>query len=301
LVYLGLVVNKGSEGLFNEHPYLNKLYIQDKKNNKYRNVRKILMEVRKEHYDYVINVNRFGSAGMISAFSGARIKIGFDKSPFSFSYNIKVRHLIGKQWPVHETMRNHELLKSIAEGPAAKPRLYPSASDFDLVSVYKRDPYITIAPISLWYTKQYPEECWIEFIKNISPEIFVYLLGSEKDKKILDLMLQKTGMKNVFNLAGKLDLLQSAALIKDAKMNFANDSAPVHLASAMNAPVTAVFCSTIPEFGFGPLSDDSAIIQTEEYLKCRPCGLHGYNKCPENTMACAYTILVTKFIERIKQ
>jgi ADP-heptose:LPS heptosyltransferase len=84
-------------------------------------------------------------------------------------------------------------------------------------------------------------------------------------------------------------------------MNFTNDSAPMHLASAMNAPVTAVFCSTIPEFGFGPLSDDSMIIQTEEQLECRPCGLHGHEQCPEKTFNCAYTIPVTKFIERLKQ
>jgi ADP-heptose:LPS heptosyltransferase len=45
--------------------------------------------------------------------------------------------------------------------------------------------------------------------------------------------------------------------MKDAAMNYVNDSAPMHFASAVNAPVTAVYCSTIPAFGFGPLSDRS--------------------------------------------
>ena len=49
--------------------------------------------------------------------------------------------------------------------------------------------------------------------------------------------------------------------MKDAKMNYVNDSAPMHIASAVNAPVTAVFCSTVPEFGFGPLSDVSIIVR----------------------------------------
>lgn len=61
----------------------------------------------------------------------------------------------------------------------------------------------------------------------------------------------------------------------DAQMNYVNDSAPMHLASAMNAPTAAIFCSTIPEFGFGPLSDDSRVIQIQKPLACRPCGLHG--------------------------
>ena len=62
----------------------------------------------------------------------------------------------------------------------------------------------------------------------------------------------------------KLSFLASAALMQQAKMNYVNDSAPLHIASAMNAPVTAYFCSTIPSFGFGPLSTNSKIIEIKE-------------------------------------
>jgi heptosyltransferase-2 len=87
-------------------------------------------------------------------------------------------------------------------------------------------------------------------------------------------------------LAGKLTLLQSAALIKHAVMNYTNDSAPLHLCSAMNAPATAVFCSTIPEFGFGPLSDSSRVVQTRMELPCKPCGNHGKTECPKGHFDC---------------
>ena len=70
-------------------------------------------------------------------------------------------------------------------------------------------------------------------------------------------------------------------------MTFSNDSAPMHFASAMNAPVTAIYCSTVPEFGFGPLSDNSTIIETGEKLECRPCGLHGRKKCPKQHFKCS--------------
>ena len=70
-------------------------------------------------------------------------------------------------------------------------------------------------------------------------------------------------------------------------MTFTNDSAPLHFASAVNAPVTAIFCSTIPEFGFGPLSDVAHTIETEEKLLCRPCGLHGKKACPQGHFKCA--------------
>jgi heptosyltransferase-2 len=69
-------------------------------------------------------------------------------------------------------------------------------------------------------------------------------------------------------------------------MNFVNDSAPMHFASAMNAPTTAFFCSTIPEFGFGPLSEFSRIVEASEELACRPCGLHGKKACPLGHFKC---------------
>jgi heptosyltransferase-2 len=71
-----------------------------------------------------------------------------------------------------------------------------------------------------------------------------------------------------------------------AVRNYVNDSGPLHLASAMNAPVTAFFCSTVPSFGFGPLSDDSEIKETTEKLDCRPCGIHGFKTCPKGHFKC---------------
>ena len=73
-------------------------------------------------------------------------------------------------------------------------------------------------------------------------------------------------------------------------MNYVNDSAPMHFASAMDAPVAAIYCSTVPSFGFGPLSTQSYIIEVHEQLACRPCGLHGKAACPLGHFNCARLI-----------
>ena len=80
--------------------------------------------------------------------------------------------------------------------------------------------------------------------------------------------------------------------MKGAIMNYVNDSAPMHLASAMNAPVTAFFCSTVPDFGFTPLSKQSTVVEVKEELSCRPCGLHGKKECPEKHFNCGHLIEV---------
>jgi heptosyltransferase-2 len=73
----------------------------------------------------------------------------------------------------------------------------------------------------------------------------------------------------------------------------------MHFCSAVNAPVTAIYCSTVPAFGFGPLSDQSFIVETLAPLTCRPCGLHGLKACPQVHFNCAQTIQTSQLINTL--
>ena len=88
--------------------------------------------------------------------------------------------------------------------------------------------------------------------------------------------------------------------MQNAKMNYVNDSAPMHLASAMNAPVTAIFCSTVTWFGYTPLSDKSFVVEKDEALYCRPCTTHGRRVCPEKHFKCALDIKTEQLLATIK-
>lgn len=285
---IDFMVRKGNESLFLNHPFINQIIVWDKKNDKFKNLFRILCEVRKEKYDYIVNLQRFASTGIFTSFSKAKVKIGFSKNPFSFLFDLSAEHSINNQ--SHEIARNHKLISHLTDSEPARPKLYPSAADFEKVNPYKSQPYICISPASVWFTKQFPFEKWIEFIEACNPEIKIYLLGGPADFEFCDGIAKKSKRENLENLAGKLSFLESAALMKNALMNYTNDSAPLHLASAMNTPVTAIFCSTSPGFGFGPLSDKSRIVETRVSLSCKPCGLHGKKACPEKHFKCGYTI-----------
>lgn len=292
------MVRKGNDSLFAGHPFIHHLRVWDKKNGKYKNLFSLLKTIRKEKYDLLVNLQRFAASGFLTAFSGAKQTIGFKKNPLSFLFSQRFEHEYDNR---HEIERNHQLVSAFTYSTAAKPRLYPTDADFLKVQPYKSTPYICIAPASVWFTKQFPVEKWSEFLNRIQQNLTVYLVGAPSDKDLCQDIVNKVtnSFVKLHILAGELSLLQTTALMKDAVMNYTNDSAPLHLASSINAPVRAIFCSTVPEFGFGPLSDNSGVIQTDIPLSCKPCGLHGYKACPLGHFKCAHTIDVEKLVNAL--
>ncbi|MEY3418175.1 MAG: hypothetical protein RL711_96 [Bacteroidota bacterium] len=286
LAQIDFLLKKGNESLFDQHPILNKVLIFNKKEGKIKQLFSLIKQIRAEKYDYVINLHRFFSSGLMVACSGATHKIGFDKNPFSFCYTFKKAHVIDEKASfIHEVDRNLALIQHLTDHQTVKPKLYPNAAAIEQASA--PHPYVCVAPASVWFTKQFPEQKWVELINLIPPHYTVNLLGGPTDKALCERIQQKTTHGKVVVLAGQLGFLASAALMQQAKMNFVNDSAPLHMASATNAPVAGLFCSTVPGFGFTPLSDQSYIIESNEKLSCRPCGLHGYKACPESHFKCA--------------
>lgn len=285
-----LLVKKGNESVYDNHPFLKEVWTFDK-NRKWKDLLSLMKLIRGHSFDLVFNFHRFFTSGLLAVLSGAKHVTGFDKNPLSFLYTHRIRHSLSSG--IHEIERNHRLLQVFVEGPAEKPKIYPSLLDEEVVSEYKhRKPYVTIAPGSVWETKKLPEEKWLKLLQCIPGHIFIYFIGSKSEIKLADVLIKKSKKQNVKNLCGQLSLLQSAALMESAVMNYVNDSAPLHLASAVNAPVTAFYCSTVPEFGFYPLSDKSIVKQTKEKLSCRPCGLHGRKHCPEGHFLCGKNIMI---------
>lgn len=296
---LDFLVRKGNEGLLRDHPFLREVLIWDKQTSKYQALWQLLKVIRRKQYDCVINLQRFASTGWLTAFSGARETIGFDKNPFSRLFTRRLPHRFDEG--THEVHRNLTLIQSLTDSSFVRPKLYPSPDTFAQVKSYQNQPYVCLAPTSVWFTKQFPEHQWVRLIQAIPPEYVIYLLGSPQDEEACQRILQEAGRQNAVNLAGKLSLLASAALMQGAVMNYVNDSAPMHLCSALNAPTCAIFCSTIPAFGFGPLADFSRVVEIGYRLYCRPCGLHGYRACPEKHFKCANDIETKQLLDVLEE
>ncbi len=288
---IDFLLKKGNESLLFNNPGLNQVFVFDK-SKKIKSLTGIIKKIRLQNYDAVFNLHRFASSGIITLLSGAKQKFGFNKNPFSFLYTKSFPHEIGSG--VHEVERNLQVISSFGKFSKSHPKLYPSPEDEENVSRFKGVTYVCMAPSSVWYTKQMPENKWTELIHIIKNDVErIYLIGGPADFDLCERIKNKCQVFSIYNLAGKLNFLESAGLMRDAKMNFVNDSGPLHFASAVNASVTAFFCSTIPAFGFGPLSDKSEVIEVKN-LSCKPCGLHGHNICPKGHFDCGNLLDLSK-------
>ncbi|HWA41035.1 MAG TPA: glycosyltransferase family 9 protein, partial [Gemmatimonadales bacterium] len=96
---------------------------------------------------------------------------------------------------------------------------------------------------------------------------------------------------------GQLTLRQSAALIQHAALLVTNDSAPLHLATAVGTPILAIFGPTVPAFGYGPIRPGDRV--AELTMECRPCSLHGPQVCPLRHHTCMKLQTVESVLQKV--
>ena len=294
--FICILVKDSCSHVLDNSPVIDHVFVWNKKKHKYSNLFSVLKDIRREKFDVVINFQRFFSSGFLTVFSRSKISAGFNSNPMSLFFNQKAKHL---QSGMHEIERNLALaVKCFPDLSLKKPAIAVSKPVNSAILDFCQSRFIAIFPGSLWPTKQFPVEQWRCFMQKIPAGLFVIIAGSAADKKIANDILAARP-ENTKNVCGDLSVLESAWIMKHAVMNFTNDSAPTHIASAVNAPVATIFCSTVPAFGFTPLSDNAHIIEFQGALPCRPCGVHGHKSCPLKHFDCGKKIETKQLLELI--
>jgi heptosyltransferase-2 len=275
------------------HPDINKIIKFDKKGkDKLGKLIEVISTVKKEHYDIVLCPHRSFRSALITYYSKAPVRIGFDRNSMSFLLSGKV--IYDKE--AHEIQRGLDLIGAIPGVEAddskvsSKAKLNPSEHDFKLVDALlekaDKSKLITLAPCSKWYTKQLIKEKAEEIIRVLfSKGHEVLLIGGAEDFKYCKELEKDISDSRLFNLCGRLSPLQSYAAISRSKALITVDSAAQHLGSASDVPITLIYGSTDRSFGFFPLEAKSVIIENKN-LDCRPCTDHGRTKCPLGHFKC---------------
>lgn len=232
--------------------------------------------------------------------------VGFDTSAGRWLYTERVRY--------DSTLHHAGRLLALAglyeaESGVPRPTLYPGAVESATVDTLLREAgvsaanaLVVLAPGSVWATKRWPGygELAQLLCRHVGQPFTIVVIGSAQDATLSASIAADVGASAslVVDATGKLSLLGTAALMQRASVVVTNDSAPLHLASAMNTPTVALFGPTVPAFGFGPLAAAQRVVQ-HETLSCRPCDAHGPKECPLGHWRCMRQIEAVRVAEDV--
>jgi len=199
-----------------------------------------------------------------------------------------------------------ERLLALADGAPDRrePEIFPGPPERAAVDALLRDAgihgeFVVLAPGSQWGSKRWPY--FPELAQVLAQEVPLALVGGPGDRS--DARQIRTALGSgtpVADATGVLSLLGSGELIRRAQLLVSNDSAPVHLASAVNTATVEIYGPTAPIFGFAARAPWSRIVEPDP-MDCRPCHHHGPPACPLGHHRCMREIPISRVLAEVRQ
>ncbi len=271
------LTKKNFKGIVDNNPYISKVWTIDK------HISEISTELKTENFDYVIDLHK--------NLRSTQIKRALSTTSFAFNklnvekwlmVNLKINHL-PKEHIVDRYLKTVETLGVKNDGEGLD-YFIPKHDEVDLAAQNIPPQYIAFVIGAAHSTKRLPTEKIVEICNNIA--LPIVLLGGKEDINNSQL-IENQSIGNMFNLCGKLNLNQSASVVRQAKMVISHDTGLMHIAAAFRKDIVSIWGNTIPEFGMTPYlpSEKSKIFEVKD-LKCRPCSKIGFDKCPKGHFQC---------------
>lgn len=281
--------------LLETHPAVRQVFPYDKRraDRGWNGLTTLARRLRQQQYGRAYLPHRSLRSAALALLARIPSRIGYSGS-WSFLYT----EARPKPRTGHETDRLLALAKG-ASGPYP-PKLRPTTDDEQVAAGLIDGDFVALAPGSIWGSKRWPY--YAELAARLGATTAIVIVGGADDKGLGDEIVQavRRSGRPAVNACGKLTLRQSAALIGRAALLVTNDSAPLHLATAMGTPVVALFGPTVTKFGFGPLRAGDVALGVDG-LRCRPCSPHGPPACPLGHHRCMRELTVTAVLAAIEE
>lgn len=270
------VTKSDFKDLLADQPYIDKV-VALRKN---QNVLELLKEIEKPHCVFDLHVN-VRSVVLSSALNPLCLKRVNKNTIFRYSLVLK-NNLLKKLFARSSADNIEEQLELIGKGISTKdikPVLY-------VKNEKKEANTIGFAVGAKWKTKMWPKEYFRKLADMLIEGGYnVWLFGSKDEVEIADFVVK--GLSKAKSFVGKLSLKETIEEMSKCIGFVSNDSGLMHVASALNIPLVAIFGPTVRGFGFYPRGKSVVL---EKDLDCRPCSLHGTDKCKKKTLECLYSI-----------
>jgi len=289
--------------IFLASPFVHEVLVYDKRriHKGWKALLNFSSELSHRQYDIIIAPHRSLRTSLLVLFSRIENSVGYDKAVLNLVY----KNIVPYRYNMHEVSRNVSLVsqgeyKNIS---TLLPKVKYSAEvmqnvDAIISQISASEKLIAIAPGSVWETKRYPKEYFVEVCNGLAQKNYVILLIGSKNEVELNEKIKSQVKGECYNLASKFSLVETMYLLTKCLLLVTNDSAPTHFGMAANIPVLTIYCSTVPAFGFYPYNGKSESIEAAA-LPCKPCGIHGYKTCPLRHFDCGKKLFPEEVLKKI--
>ncbi len=300
-------VNQGSDQILAGHPFIGKLWRFDPTTNsgRFRSGFDFIQSIRREKYDLVADLTCNDRTALFSFLSGSPVRIGYRSGRFlrdRVAYTHTIPSGLGKIHTVDHHLKIAEFLDLPAPDrhpflPVLPDRRRTVEAKLAREGLSPNEPFVIIHPGARRAYKSWPRPCFARLADAIRTrfDIKVVLSGGREDVPMAASI--EAAMESApVNLAGKMSLADLPALIQKSICLIGNDSAPIHIATAVKTPTISLFGPTRWE-DWAPRRDSDRVLAAE--YPCRPCG-HSRKRCPLEEAYCMSSISYESVWQAVK-
>jgi lipopolysaccharide heptosyltransferase II len=310
---IDFVVKTEFAELVADNPHLNRV-IAFPTGGTYRDLRTLRRAIRRAGYDLIIDIHDSLRSRFLCAGARNVVRVNKRKIPRFFLVKFKwnLYQWFGGAPGVAERYLETVQHLGVKDDGKGLELFLPQKSEEDVAKILRDagftmgSPLVGICPSARHWNKMWLKERFAETAASLSASYHatVVLFGSTTEEKRCGEVEAEISRLNagvpVLNLAGRLTLVESAAVMDRCVVIITNDSGLMHMATARNRKVVAVFGPTVRELGFFPTGTLSMVVE-DPLLECRPCTHVGLPECPKGHFRCMMDIPASRVIDAAEQ
>lgn len=296
-VEIHVLTKKKFSSLYKTNPHINKVYEYDD------SLKKNIEELRLENYDYIVDLQKNKRSLRVTRAlhkpHNSFPKLNFKKFLLTtFKINLMPDiHIVDRYFKAVEKLG----VKNDYQG---LDFFISEKNDYPLSKLPENfhKGYHAFVIGGTYKTKILPAVKVIEVIKKLNEPVI--LLGGPDDLERAEEILSAISCQlSAISLVGKINLEQSASIVKKAKSVLTNDTGLMHIAAAFHKNIVSVWGNTVPELGMYPYlpneKEKCHIVECKD-VKCRPCSKLGFKECPKRHFKCMMEIDSDTVVEKLK-
>jgi len=266
--------------------------------------------LRRRRYDLVVHLTEHPRGAWLSRLVGARYAVALDRADAGVWWRSSFTHLyqLPRNTERHVVEQNLDAIRRLGAWPDESDKalvLVPGAAAETRVAALMarhtlaRGRFVIIHPGSRWQFKSWTAAANATLVDMLAADGWRVVLTAAPDpaERALTEAIRTVASASVVDLSGELTLPELGALIGAARMLIGVDSAPMHMAAAMQTPVVAVFGPS-SEVAWAPWRVTHRVVGSAIH-PCRPCNINGCGG--SNISDCLLTLPVARVVSAVRE